>query len=180
MLLGNVNCLNLDKYKVSIYSCLICLLCEDVSDIILSYLELFYKKEYEELLRFRRKTYTLRLSLSVNNESFGFKFSGARNDKVGNKKMFGIFISDIKNNSAAADFMYLHKKDYRGFQVIEHEWLWGYGPRSYNLDLSRNGTLKKLKQYQNDYRTPGIKLKLKWNPKLLKTYNYNEDVSIEI
>lgn len=179
MLLGNANCLNWHKYKMPINACLSCVLCEDVVDIILPYLELVYKKEYEELLRFRSKTHTIQLQLNENNTSLGFKFSGARNDKVGYIKMFGIFISDIKDNSAAADFMYLHKKDYRGFQVIEHNWIWQFlpEPEKRTLDLSwRYGTLKNLKRYQKCHPSSIISLKLEWNPELLNIYNYDIDI----
>ena len=115
MIIDRVNYSNYHEYKDEIHSSITSLLCEDVSEIIMNYLQLIYLNELKELRDFRSKTHTIHVSLSLRHMSFGFKFNGARNDKVGKIKMYGIFINEIKENSSANDYMTIHKKDFRGF-----------------------------------------------------------------
>lgn len=163
MILNKVNGFNYYKYKNYILECITQILCEDVARIIIHFLGIIYYEELDELRKFRSKKHTIILSIGLRHSSFGIKFSGARNDKVGEQKMFGIFISEIKKDSCAEEYMRLNRKDFRGFEVYK------YG----NLNLSDGmGTLKKLKEYQKFNMNSGMILKLRWNPKLLEKYNY--------
>ena len=163
MIIGNVNYSNYHEYKDKIHSSITNLLCEDVSEIIIKYLQLIYSNELEELRYFRKKTHTIIIRLQFNHESFGFKFHGARNDKVGKIKMFGVFINDIIENSAAMEYMKTNNMDFRGFEVIRYN----------NKSINNISTLKKFKKYRIDYNNFCMILKLRWNPKLLKTYDYD-------
>ena len=163
MIIDRVNYSNYHEYKDEIHSSITSLLCEDVSEIIMNYLQLIYLNELKELRDFRSKTHTIHVSLSLRHMSFGFKFNGARNDKVGKIKMYGIFINEIKENSSANDYMTIHKKDFRGFEVVGFNF----------LRMNENGTLKKIKDYRKKNPCSGILLKLRWNPELLKAYDYD-------
>lgn len=163
MIIGNVNYSNYYRYKDDIHSSMSNLLCEDVSEIIINYLQLIYSNELEELRYFRNKTHTIIIRLQFYHESFGFKFHGARNDKVGKIKMFGVFINDIIENSAGMEYMKTNNMDFRGFEVVGFNF----------LRMNGNGTLKNLKDYRKKKPCSGMLLKLRWNPELLKAYDYD-------
>jgi len=139
------------------------MLCEDISIIIIKYVCLIYQQELKEINQFRSKNHIMKLIISFNYYSFGLKFGGARNDKVGRKNMYGIFISDIKENSSAYEYMQTNQIDFRGFQII----------RFNNMITNHKTTLKELKEYRKLKPNANMILKLKWNPELLKAYNYN-------
>ena len=123
MIIGNINYSNYHEYKGEIHNSMTNFLCEDVSEIIIKYLQLIYLNELKELRDFRSKTHTILVQLSLRHMSFGFKFHGARNDKVAKIKMYGVFINDIKENSSAKEYMMIHKKDFRGFDVVGFNFL---------------------------------------------------------
>ena len=162
MILGKVNCFNYLRFIDDIRKLFEMELCEDISIIIIQFIHTLYSNELIELKDFRSKKHEIHIKISLNHNSFGFKFGGARNEKVGEKKMYGVFISDIKDNSAAKQYMINKNLDFKGFEIFKFN----------NLNMNENGTLKKLKDYQKSSPCYAMFIKLRWNPELLKCYNY--------
>jgi hypothetical protein len=162
MILGKVNCFNYLSFIDDIGKLFEMELCEDISIIIIQFIHTLYSNELIELNNFRSKKHKILIKISLNHNSFGFKFGGARNEKVGEKKMYGVFISDIKDNSAAKQYMINKNLDFKGFEIIKFN----------NLNINEKGTLKKLKDYQKSSPCYAMLIKLRWNPELLKCYNY--------
>ena len=106
------------------------------------------------------KTKTFRVELDINWKNyFGLKLGGARNFKVANINGYGVFISDIKPDSAAEWFC-KYNFNIRGYQIVKCGGI--------NTTYSTINEIKILKQKT---RTTLI-IYIKYNKTLLKQYNY--------
>ena len=158
-----VNYHNFPSYKDNTFTLLNLFLCEDVILIILEYLKDFYKHDYLTEIEFKKKIHRIIIDISDRTDCIGLKFGGARNDKVGDLKGYGVFISGAKEYSATKEYIRMKGIDYTGFQILRYN----------SFYLNGNSTIKKLKEYIKKNPYGSASLKLLWNPMLLKNYDFN-------
>lgn len=158
-----VNYHNFPSFKDNTFTLLNLFLCEDVILIILEYLKDFYKHDYLTEIEFKKQIHRIRIDISDRTDCIGLKFGGARNDKVGDLKGYGVFISGVKEYSATKEYFRMKGVDYTGFQILRYN----------SFYLNGNSTIKSLKEHIKKNPYGSASLKLLWNPMLLKNYDFN-------